>query len=328
MSEKEQKDRPGVSWKTIERVADRAGREEMQRLGEMTDEELDAELGEAGFAPDAAARLVEAALAKADAPAKPPPQVVSLAAEREKRRRPVGLLLLVAAVAVAVVGGGATLVALNTPEPPPTTPVPTVPTAPPGPPPALLARQQREKAEGLRKEARARCDEGAWGECQRSLATAASLDPAGDETRAVQRLRTKATRGAFEDQLEAKGGALGPRVVDAEGTKRLVKALEPARGQAVKLVCARGAEPAHLCGQLAAALAKAGWTVTRAATAPGDAGEPLGVHVEITTDAGDAAQAAADALADGLEAAPLRVHGPDNLPPGGDAPLRLTVGTQ
>ena len=127
------------------------------------------------------------------------------------------LLLLVAAAAVAVVGGGATLVALNTPEPAPTTPVPTVPSAPPGPPPALLAQQRHEKAEELRGEARARCDEGKWGECAKSLATAASLDPAGDETRAVHRLRTKATRGAFEDQLEAKGGALAPRSIDAEG---------------------------------------------------------------------------------------------------------------
>ena len=93
-------------------------------------------------------------------------------------------------------------------------------------------------------------------------------------------------------------------------------------------MCARGAEPAQLCGQLAGALAKAGWTVTRATTAPGDAGEPRGVHVEIATDADDATQAAADALAEGLEAAPLRVHGPDDAPPGADAPLRLTVGTQ
>ena len=101
MSEKE---RPKVSWKTIERVADRAEREELERLREMTDEELDAELGEAGFAPDAAAKLVEAALGEggrgeggpsrgdgrryegaaegcgAEAPSKAPSPVVSLSA--------------------------------------------------------------------------------------------------------------------------------------------------------------------------------------------------------------------------------------------------------
>ena len=323
---------PKVTWKTIERVAAQAESGEMAHLRDMTDEDLDAELKEAGFAPDAAEKLLEAALAKAaapkDAPPAPPAPVVSLAAERAKRRRPIGWLTLVAAAAaVAVVGGGATLVALNTPSPPPTTPVPSIPSVPPAPPPELLAQQRREKADELRKLARAECDEAEWRACERGLETASGLDPTGDAARAVQRLRRKATRGIVQDELEAKG-VPAPRTLGAGGTTRLLAALAPSRGQAVHLVCARGAEPTHLCTQLAAALAKAGWTVTRATTPASDAGDPHGLHLEIATDADDAAQSAADALAAGLDAAPLAVRGPDDVPPASDGSLRLTVGIQ
>ncbi len=110
---------------------------------------------------------------------------------------------------------------------------------------------------------------------------------------------------------------------------KLLAAIAPSSGQPLRLVCATTPEPSHLCDQLAAAIKSAGWTVTRVKLAT-DAGDVHGMEIEVATDAGDATQSAADALAAGLGQAYLRTRGPrDAAPsPGGDAPLRLTVGVQ
>jgi hypothetical protein len=340
--------RGAVDWKTIERVADQAERDEMKDLLEASDEELDAELGEAGFAAGDAAKVLEAALAKAGAgggaqpaqPAKqapePPAKVVSLAAEREKRRRPVAWVTLVAAAAaVAVlVGGGAAVVALREPAPVPRPSAPTqsVTAEPEGLSPEVLAQRQQSRqhlAEALRDQAAAWCGAEEWAKCQASLAQASQLDPAGDGARAVQRLRGKASRGLTTEMMESKPGLVVPRGLTKEGAAALAEKIAPMAGQSAQLACARTGEAGHLCDLLAAAMRKDGWTVTRAPLVEAaDAGKLHGLRVTVATDAPDAVQAAADALADGLEGAYLATTGPDDAEPGADVPLRVMVGAQ
>jgi hypothetical protein len=315
------KPRPPVSLATIDRLADRYEREEMERLLAATDEELDAELKEEGFAPDDAANVMKAALAPA--PALAPAGVVSLAAEREKRRgRSVGWLALVAAAAAVVVlgGGGAAIVALRTPEPAPPTTEPT----PPRPPPEALAR---EDAEALRRKAATECGAKAWGACAGDLATAAKLDPAGDEARSVRRLEGKAGRALNAAAIEAKPGTLMARSLPADVGQSLVEALAPLRGQPAHVVCARGPEPEGYCRQLAAAMTKAGWVVTREVAAR-DAGAVYGLAITVTEGSDDATEDAGEALAEGLERAGVRARGPDDVPAavGAATGVTLTVG--
>jgi hypothetical protein len=323
------KPRPPVSWATIERVADRHEREEMELLLAKSDEELDAELKEAGFAPDDAANLVTAALDKvpalAPAPASAPAKVVSLAAERQRRGRGVGWLALVAAaVAVLVLGGGGAIVALRTPEPAPTTtPGPSIAPTPPRPPPEVLAK---EEADGLRRRALTECAAKQWGGCVGDLDQAAKLDPASDEG-ALRRLRGKAGREFGAEQLEAKAGPLTGRSLLPDVRKPLAEALATRAGQPVRVVCARGPEPERYCGQLAAVLTKAGWVVTREAAAR-EAGVSYGLAITVAEGSDEATEDAAEALADRLEWAGVRARGPDDAPAsGGEGPaVTLTVG--
>jgi DNA-directed RNA polymerase specialized sigma24 family protein len=203
-------------------------------------------------------------------------------------------------------------------QPPPPSSAPTV--APSGPSPGKLA--QRAKVEELRKLASADCAARKWGDCNKDLDQASGLDPSGEQTRAVQRLRSKVERGLAQQEIESKE-APGARSLKPERAAKLVEAIAGSRGQALRLVCARGAEPG-LCDQLAAAITSAGWNVTRD-TLGSDAGVGHGMLVEVATDAGDATQAAADALAGGLEKGRLFARGPDDMAPGGDVRLRLTV---
>ena len=318
------KPRPPVPLATIERLADRYEREEMERLLAATDEELDAELKEEGFAPDDAANLMKAALEKSAAPARAPAEVVSLAAARERRGRRVGWLALVAAAAAVVVlgGGGVAIVALRTPEPapPPTTTEPT----PPRPPPEVLARQD---ADVLRRQAATECAAKAWGSCAGDLATAAKLDPAGDEARSVRRLEAKAGRALDAAAIEAKPGTLMARSLAADDGQSLVDALAPLRGQPARVVCSRGSEPEGYCRQLAAAMTKAGWVVTREVAAR-DAGAVYGLAITVTEGSDDATEDAGEALAEGLDRAGVRARGPDDAPAAAGAAtgVTLTVG--
>ena len=321
------KPRPPVSWATIDRVADRHEREEMELLLAKSDEELDAELKEAGFAPDDAANVLQAALERVavavPAAAPKPAEVVSLAAERQKRGRGVGWLALVAAaVAVLVVGGGgAAIVALRMPDSVPAT---TTDPTPPHPQPEVLAKQE---AEGLRQRAAAECGARKWGPCFADLTTAADLDPAGDEASVVRRLRGKAARGLGAEQTEAKIGPLTARSLLPEVRKPLAEALAPRAGQPVRVVCARGPEPEQFCGQLVAALTKAGWVVTREQPAR-DAGVSYGLAITVAEGSDEATEDAAEALADRLEWAGVRARGPEDVPGrGAEGPaVTLTVG--
>jgi DNA-directed RNA polymerase specialized sigma24 family protein len=208
------------------------------------------------------------------------------------------------------------------------TPSPSsVPSAPPGPSPEQLAlqEQQRAKAEELRKLASAECASGNWTTCNQDLEKASDQDPESEHTRRVKRLRGEVNRGLIQQEIESKG-VPAARSLRPDEKAKVVAAIAASRGQTLRLVCAPGAEPSHLCDQLAAAITSAGWTVTRA-NVLADAGLPHGMVIEVATDAADATQDAADALAAGLEKGYLMAHGPRDMAPGGGAPLRLTVGT-
>jgi hypothetical protein len=322
--------KPGAGWDVVE---DLLAEEEIERRMAMPAAERRAEMKAQGLDPDRAHVVANEVLAKlgyptaATAPTAEPPKVVSLDAARDRRRpkRPAWVLALVAAaIALVVVGGGGAIVALNTPSPSATSPAPSIPTAPPGPSPEQLAQEQRAKADELRKLAAVDCAAEKWRACSKDLDQAAALDPQGDDARRVQRLRGKADRGLIAEGVEVKA-APGPRSLRPEAKARLLAALAPSSAQPLRLACAPGAEPSHLCDQLVAALTSAGWTVTRVPLAT-DAGAPHGVLVEVATDADDATQTAADALARALEKAFLPARGPDDAPPG--AALRLTIGPQ
>jgi DNA-directed RNA polymerase specialized sigma24 family protein len=207
------------------------------------------------------------------------------------------------------------------------TPSPSsVPSAPPGPSPEQLARlqQQRAKAEELRKLASAECASGSWTTCNNDLEKASDQDPEGEHTRRVKRLWGEVNRGLIQQEIESKG-VPAARSLRPDEKAKVVAAIAASRGQTLRLVCAPGAEPSHLCDQLAAAITSAGWTVTRT-NVGADAGLPHRMVIEVSTDAAEATQDAADALAAGLEKGYLLAYGPEDMPPGGDAPLRLTVG--
>jgi hypothetical protein len=326
--------KPGAGWDLVE---DLLAEEAIERSMAMPADERRAAMKAEGLDPERARVLANEALAKhgfPTAPAEPgkPPTVVHLATAREKRRpaRPAWVVWAVAAAVAAILAtGGGAIVALNTPAPSGTTPAPPVPTGPPGPSPEELAQRGRAKAEELRKVAAAECAAEKWVACNAHLDDASRLDPQGDEARRVVRLRGKVVRGQILETIESKE-APAPRAVRPDGKARMVTALAASKGQALRLVCATSAEPSRLCDQLVAALASAGWVVTRAAIAPaaGDAAVVRGMRVEVATDADDATQAAADVLAGGLETAMLLARGPDDVAPAADAPLRLTVGVQ
>jgi len=202
----------------------------------------------------------------------------------------------------------------------------SVPSAPPGPSPEQLAQEQRAKADELRKVAAAECAAEKWGACYRHIDDASKLDPQGDEARRAQRLRSKANRGLIQQELEVKHGS-GARALPSDATASFVAGLAASKGQALRVVCVQGAEPAHLCDQLVAAITSAGWAVTRTNVAT-DAGVPHGVLIQVASDADEATPAAADVLATGLERSAVAARGPDDAAPGGDAPLRLTIGPQ
>jgi hypothetical protein len=281
-------------------------KEEGERVEAPTDEALDASL--------AAKLLAQRA----------PANVVSLTAERGKRKRSAASIALIAAAAAALVlgGGGAAYVALRTPPPAPGPSSPT-PTAPPAPPPEEVAKHD---AENLRKLAVADCNDEKWDECLARLGKAEELDPAGDHVRTVVRLRAKARRGRLADSVELKAFPdNAPRSLTGAELEALTATLR-ASGQKVQIVCAPGAEPGHVCDQLASTLAKAGWVVSRSRLSAEEAAMH-GVRIDVATDADDSTQAAADALADGL--AVLAARGPDDMPPDtGGAPLRITVGAR
>lgn len=206
------------------------------------------------------------------------------------------MLALAAAGALAVLaaGGAALIVARRAPSPSPTetSPVPSVP-APLLSPEEIAAARRREKA----------------------------------EERASARVQSQTRRDDIRLDAERNGVLAGPRYFLLGAKPDVVRMLGRWQRQALRLQCAVGSEPKHLCDQLAATIKSAGWNVTRVDLAD-DAGAPEGLLVEVATDADDATQDAADSLADSLVEGLLYANGPRDMPPGGGAALQMTVGTK
>jgi hypothetical protein len=122
-----------------------------------------------------------------------PPHVSVYPQPHRKRDRPV--VLWIAVAATVVVAAGALYAALGQPPvpgptpplPSPTTPAPRTPA-----PPDLVA------AADLRHQAAAACDAKQWSVCLAQLDEARAADPDGDETPAVNTLRSRAIAGILE----------------------------------------------------------------------------------------------------------------------------------
>ena len=179
---------PPARWETIARVADEARAERLELPG---DEELTRQLREAGFADDAADRVLARALADD-------------ARLRGRATRPWVPLLVAAALVLAVLFAWKRreLVAWWEGQPAPIGP------DRPGPERALTAA---ERAAALRDNALGACGAQQWAACAAGLDAARSLDPAGEaEGRVV------AARAAIDAAIDAAtardgGDALKPR---------------------------------------------------------------------------------------------------------------------
>jgi hypothetical protein len=122
-----------------------------------------------------------------------PPHVSVYPQPHRKRDRPV--VLWIAVAATVVVAAGALYAALGQPPAPgPTPPLPSPTTpAPRSPaPPDLIA------AADLRHQAAAACDAKQWSVCLAQLDEARVADPDGDETPAVNTLRSRAIAGILK----------------------------------------------------------------------------------------------------------------------------------
>jgi hypothetical protein len=164
---------PHEAWDALEKMA---LHDEAERVGALSDAELDAELAEEGMDPKAL-RARGAALAaqlKASAPA----PVVPLPAKAPPRKRWAALLLaatlaaLVVAVAlpmaVSVVGKG---------------------------------NNTQERASALRRDALRACGERRWLDCRRGLDSAKGLDPEGEQSDEIKRAR-RAIEAALRERTE------------------------------------------------------------------------------------------------------------------------------
>jgi hypothetical protein len=181
-------------WKQL--VAE-VGDEEVERAANVTVAEAEAELRAAGFDVAAERAKAEAFLDTLDAP----PKAATIArdapprsARRERRTGVPSTVVLIGTAVVAAAAGAALYASTHeppetiAPAPPPTSTTPFVPSIPP--PDLAAAAEQRRLAA-------ADCDAQQWAECLGYLEQARAIDPAGDDTRAVKKLRDKAVAGIF-----------------------------------------------------------------------------------------------------------------------------------
>ena len=193
-------------WKQL--VAE-VGDEEVERAASVTVAEAEAELKAAGFDVAAERAKAEAFLvalekgtldtARHDTPSDVPPEgspaiardAPPRRARREDRRRPPSVVVLLGTAVVAAAAGAA--IYASTHEPPetiaPAPPPSTAPFVPSIPPPDLAAAAEQ------RRVAAADCDAQQWAECLAYLEQARAIDPAGDDSPAVKKLRDKAVAG-------------------------------------------------------------------------------------------------------------------------------------
>ena len=185
--------REALLW---QKLVDEAGEELIEEAASVSVAQAENDLAEAGFdvaaeraraeaflASLAGVAAAEEAVAQAVPQEAPAPLPERAAKSERKKPRPAGVWVAAAAAAVAA-GAAVTYVATRPEEGPitsPTTPLSTGSAAP-----SLAA------AANLRRTAAAACQEGRVDECLSLLDQAAAMDPAGDTTPEVQRLRKAA----------------------------------------------------------------------------------------------------------------------------------------
>ena len=156
------KPRSGISWRTIEKVADRAERERIKALSE---QEIDAELRKAGIDPNEGSRLVERAIGQersnqAVPAAVPTPPRGGAKVVPLRRWAPVWFGAIAAAAAVLIALGRKQPVNVASGRDADTADIP--------------------RAVFLRQQAYAACDERRWTACSAGLDEAARIDPEGE----------------------------------------------------------------------------------------------------------------------------------------------------
>jgi hypothetical protein len=160
-------------------IEDALAEQEVERIGELSPEQLAAEMKKEGRDPARARAVAERALAAVDASAEPAAGKVVRLDERRRWGWSRTTLSLVAASFVGIAGYRALQGPGDSTNPPPT--------------------QEQERARGLREEAFTACKDGKASVCKDRLDRAKALDPEGERSREVAEARARIK------QLEAAG---------------------------------------------------------------------------------------------------------------------------
>jgi hypothetical protein len=181
---------PDEAWEAIQKLA---LEEEAERVGKLSDEEIDQELAQKGIDPKAL-RQRGKALAERLA-AKPPAPVIALPAPPPRRGGPLYVWIAAAAIAAAV---PVAIALIHQDE-----------GVSSGWHPSPSAQAQ---AAGLRDQALRACREGHFPECERGLDEAKALDPSGEERSDVREARRRIEQAhKAPPSLAPSEGAPAPR---------------------------------------------------------------------------------------------------------------------
>jgi len=161
---------PEEAWKALEKIA---VQDEAERVAELSDAELDAELRAEGFDPP---RVRARGAAIADELMRRGARTRQKVNPPRRRRTSWTVALVAAALAAAGIAGAAILSL-----------------------PHRRAPTTEDRAAQLRREAAEACAEALWGRCEDKLDEARALDPAGDSDPVVGALRRLAQERMWPD---------------------------------------------------------------------------------------------------------------------------------
>ncbi len=182
---------PDEAWNALERMV---LEDEAERVGKLSDAELDRELAAKGIDPAAADAQADALLARLEARKAAPAggSVVALPPKRSPpARAPSNVVRLLPWMAAAALAA-AILFFLAQPRTP-GEPIARGTSSPSAPPTPL------QLAATLRDQAIIACDEGRWVDCRDRLLQASRLDPAGDAEPRIAALRERAQKALDDD---------------------------------------------------------------------------------------------------------------------------------
>jgi hypothetical protein len=175
------------------RLVDEAGEDEIELAASVSVAQAEKELAEAGFDVAAERARAEAFLDELEGKAKPVSETRAQPVRPKPRRRLPPVAWLGAAAAAAVVVAAAYSLLRGLPEPARPSPQPS-----PTPTPVTAPGHDSVAAPELRRRAAVACNADRAKECLSLLDRAREIDPAGDSTSDVQKLRQRAS-----DLLEA-----------------------------------------------------------------------------------------------------------------------------